>query len=173
MNKSLSESNLNDSSTDQTSPPNFVFGRAKKRKELLDGERSITSTGDNDLSTFREEMREMFASLLAAQRQEFNKINPTLKTIQETNAKIECSIEFLSNQNAELQKRVEKLELQKKEDAKYIITLEDKIENMQKSYRKTNFEIKNVPKKEKETKEELKKNDYLVIIYRWLKYSKV
>lgn len=161
MNKSLSETDLYDLSTtiDPTvTPPNYVTGRAKKRKDCnspSDQGESSTNTGNNDLSAFRDEMREMFTSLLAAQRQEFNKINPTLKKIQESNAKIECSIEFLSNQNAELQKRIEKLELQKKEDAKYIVTLEDKIENMQKNYRKANFEIKNAPKKEKETKDDL------------------
>lgn len=158
----MSESNLNDQSLSEpnVTPPNFVFGRAKKRKEThspADPRLSTPSIGLNDYSAFKEEMREMFASLLAAQRQEFNNINPTLKKIQETNAKIETSIEYLQNENADLKKKIENLERQKKEDSKYIFTLEDKIENIQKNNRKANIEIKNVPKLEKETKEDLVK----------------
>lgn len=157
MNKSLSESNLNELSNETNiTPPNFVFGRAKKRKEnrspTIDTECQASISESSEL---REEMKEMFSALLAAQRQEFDKINPTLKQIQKTNAKIECSIEFLSKQNTELQKRIEILEQQKKEDSRYISVLEDKIESMLKSTRKANFEIKNVPKKEKESKEDL------------------
>lgn len=160
MNKSLSDSNLNDQSVTESNvtPPNFVFGRAKKRKEQdspTDIRQSTPGTGSNEFEAFKEEVREMFASLLAAQKQEFNNINPTLKKLQETNAKIETSIEHLQNENAELKKRIENLEQQKKEDAKYIFTLEDKIENMQKNYRKASIEIKNVPKLEKESKDDL------------------
>ncbi|XP_063822891.1 uncharacterized protein LOC135072784 [Ostrinia nubilalis] len=161
MNKSLSESNLNVSPPRDLNitPPNYVSNRAAKKRKEDHSPPMHTDTqhepGNNDISALREEMREMFATLLATQRQEFEKINPTLKQIQDTNIKIESSIEFLSRQNLELQKRIETLELQKKEDAKHITALEDKIENMLKHSRKANFEIKNVPKKEKETKEDL------------------
>lgn len=161
MNKSLSESNLIDQGTSEpnVTPPNFVSNRAKKRKEdersPVDLSLSSPSTDLNDFCAFKEEMRGMFASLLAAQRQEFSNINPTLMKIQETNAKIETSIEYLQKENAELKKKIENLEQQKKEDAKNIFVLEEKIENMQKIYRKANIEIKNVPKLEKETKDDL------------------
>lgn len=157
MNKSLSESNLNASaSNDSITPPNFVFGRAKKRKEidspLIDTQ---CGSGDSEISALREEMRAMFVSLHAAQRKEFDNINPTLKQIQETNNRIECSIDFLSRQNLELQQKIETLE--RKEDARHITALEDKIEDILKNTRKANFEIKNVPKKDNESKEDLVK----------------
>lgn len=156
MNKSLSDSNLNESSNEMNNtPPNFVFGRAKKRKEQHSPIDAQCYDKDSELCNLKEEMREMFSSLLSAQREEFNKINPTLKKLHETNSKIESSIEFLSQNNLELQKRIELLEQQKKEDSRYIAVLEDKMENLLKSTRKANFELKNVPKKERESKDDL------------------
>ncbi|CAG9789175.1 unnamed protein product [Diatraea saccharalis] len=162
MNKSLSESNLNDQITageQNITPPNFVFTRAAKKRKEQDSPTNLMelpySATENDFHAFVNEMRGMFNNLLAAQRQEFDNINPTLKSIQETNAKIEASIEYLHIENTELKKKIKNLEQQKKEDAKYIVSLEEKLENVQKGYRKANFEIKNVPKVEKETKEDL------------------
>lgn len=157
MNKSLSESNLMESSNELSiTPPNFVFGRAKKRKENLSPPVDAQCCAkDGELFNLREETREMFSSLLAAQRDEFNKINSSLKKLHDTNSKIESSIEFLSQQNLELKKRIESLEQQKKEDSRYIAVLEDKMESLLKSTRKANFELKNVPKKERESKDDL------------------
>lgn len=158
----MSEPNWNQSLLNEAivTPPNYVFGRAKKRKEQdspADLEHSTPSCSLRDFHAFKEEKRDMFAFLLAAQQQEFKKINPTLHQIQETNAKIETSIEHLYKENAELKKEIEKLKKQKKEDTKYITTLEDRIETIQKGFRKANFEIKNVPRIEKKTKDDLTK----------------
>ncbi|CAG9790395.1 unnamed protein product [Diatraea saccharalis] len=105
MIKSASESHLNEHETDynydkSVTPPNFVYGRAKKRKEYdSPSSKGQHTSGNNDLNTLREDIKDMFTSMLAAQKQEFNKINPTLKLIQETNNKIESSIDFLTKQN--------------------------------------------------------------------------
>ncbi|CAG4978670.1 unnamed protein product [Parnassius apollo] len=86
-------------------------------------------------------MRDMFASLLAAQQQEFNKINKRLKQIQETSTKIETSVEHLHKENAELKKEIENLKQQKKEDTKYISS-KIKLRSYKKGLEKQNSRLK-------------------------------
>lgn len=115
--------------------------------------------GDEDhsveLADFKEEMKNMFATLTANQNLEFQKNADTLREIQKTNKNIENSITFLSDQNKEFQGRIQKLEGQIKEDRNYITILEEKIEDMQRDRRKANLELKNVPRKTGEAKEDL------------------
>ncbi|KAI5634022.1 hypothetical protein NE865_13272 [Phthorimaea operculella] len=153
MIKTCSESDLNNSVllAENKTPPSYVFGREnrpKKRKELD----SPTSPVSCDFSDFKKEMRDLFAS---QQAELLGKINPTLCKLQETNIKIEQSLEFLHSQYKDLNNKVEKLESRTKEDGDNIVILEDKMENLQKGLRKANFEIKNVPKMENETKDDL------------------
>lgn len=145
MNKSASESELIKSM--DTTPPNFVASRNKRRREAED----ITS----ELVLFKGEIKAMIKSLFNEHKEEFKDIIPTLRDVQQTNLSIESSLSFLAAQNEELKKKVETLEIGRKEDRQYINLLEEKIEDLQKSHRKTNFEIKNVPKNINETKEDL------------------
>lgn len=143
MNKSQSDSEFEVAAQ---SPPNYVATRIKRKKE----EDCLA-----DLSSLKEEMKNMFSALMASQNLEFQKNANTLKEIQKTNENIENSITFLAAQNKEFQEKIEKLEGQIKEDRIYISVLEDKIEDMQKDRRKANLEIKNVPRKTSEAKDDL------------------
>lgn len=145
LNKSLSDTEIHNLGLNNT-PPNFVSTRSKRKRDD-----EISS----ELSTFKEEIKNMITSLLSSQNQDFKKNIAILKEIQTTNKNIESSIAFLSAQNEEFQNKICSLENQIKEDRKYITILEDRIEEMQRENRKSNFEIKNVPKQTNETKEDL------------------
>lgn len=154
------ESNLDRSFSDSdmqrvgqlTLPKLFASHPKRKRSNEMDIQ-MVKST--DDLTSFRDEIKNMFASLMKTQEQEFKKNAATLNNIQQTNSNIEKAVEFLSAQNEEFKKKIESLENKIKEDRKYIAILEDKIENMQLDSRKANFEIKNVPKKPNESKDDL------------------
>lgn len=145
MNRSQSDSEF-EVAAQYVTPPSNITTRIKRKRE------------DDylaDLSSLKEEMKNMFSALLASQNLEFHKNANTLKEIQKTNENIENSITFLAAQNKEFQEKIKKLEGQIKEDRKYISILEDKIEDIQKDRRKANLEIKNVPRKTSEAKDDL------------------
>lgn len=124
-----------------TTPPNYLPLRNKRSREDFETDR---------LEDFKQEMKEMFPSLMQAQQNELKKINPTLVEIKKTNENIESTMSFLAEQNEEFRKKIEQLECQNKKDSEYITILEDRISQ------KKNFEIKNVPQMQpKETKENL------------------
>ncbi|KAI5635643.1 hypothetical protein NE865_11641 [Phthorimaea operculella] len=143
MNKSASESNINQSG--ERSPDSRNVRNKRKREE-----NEVTLANFDD---FREEMRDMINTLIA-QNSAAN-ITPTLTSIQEASRSIAASIQFLTKQNEDFRKDIIRLENQCKEDKKQIILLEDKIEELQRGQRKTTIEIKNVPKKSNENKEDL------------------
>lgn len=146
MNKSLSESSLVDC-RDSTPPNKYNVTQRQKRRRETDLE--------PELNAFREDMKNMFLSLMAEQHEDLKKILPAITEIKKTNSNIESSINYLTEQNKELKKQIERLEIQSKQDRDYITLLEDKIEDLQRNSRKTNIEIKNVPKKLKEDKYDL------------------
>lgn len=146
MNKSFSESNLNEVNK-ENSPLDFVSQRPNKRRkhdEYL-----------SDLCDFKDEIKSMLKEFKISQEKELKAIIPTLKEIQYTNQNIESSIAFLTTQNLELKKKIEQMETKTKEDKEHILILEDKIEDLQRGIRKSSIEIKNVPRKNGETKEDL------------------
>lgn len=148
LNKSLSETDLDrvELHKQDSTPPNFVSSRQKRRREedMID-----------EFEKFKEDMHSMLSQMMKAQEKEFKKNAAILQGIQQSSSNIESSIAFLTAQNEEFKKKIESLEEKIKEDKKYIIILEDKIESMQQDSRKANFEIKNVPKKPNETKDDL------------------
>lgn len=144
MDKSFSESNLNDTKTyEDKTPPTFVSQRVKRRRE----EDCIFDSLKNDIKEL--------SSLLFAQNTELQAIKSTLKDIKQTNTNIEKTMEFLTQKNEELQNKINLLEIQSKKDRECITLLEDKIEDMQRNNRKTCLEIKNVPKINNETRQDL------------------
>lgn len=129
----------------ETTPQN-VFKRNKRPR---------AEVSPSDFVSLRDEMRELFRSFTAVQKQELNEIKVNLHEIQATNSSIETSISVLASQNEEFQKRIDQLETEKKKDREYIMALEDKIEELHRVSRKNNIEIKNVPKRSPESREEL------------------
>lgn len=148
--KSPSESNLNQASTsDEKTPPNFVARRGKRDRE---------SDWHSDFMDFKTEIKTMMGSLIAEQGKELkNFFSPTLTEMQKTNQNIESSIALLMSKNEELTKKVAHLELQKKKDSDYILILENRIEDIQRAERKNCIEIKNVPKNKTESKDDMVK----------------
>ncbi|KAG7307350.1 hypothetical protein JYU34_007533 [Plutella xylostella] len=146
MDRSLSDPNLNLGGDSNTTPPSFISQRYKRKRD---------NDIDEQLNTFKEEMKQMLQSMMISQANEINKITPTLKEIQLTNINIENSISFLTSQNEDFKRKIEQYEIQAKKDREYIALLEEKVEDMQRGSRKMNFEIKNVPKTSNETKESL------------------
>lgn len=141
-NTSVSESNI----THELPSPVYVSHRNRKGRE---------PDCEVDFTTFREEMKKMMSSMLAAQSSDIKKIFPTLSEIKTSNSNIEKSIAFLAAQHEELKNKIETMEIQAKKDKDYITVLEDKLEDLQRGNRKTNLEIKNVPKMPQESKEDL------------------
>ncbi|KAJ8723806.1 hypothetical protein PYW07_007786 [Mythimna separata] len=123
-NKSVSDTELNLAGKNQDkTPPNYVFQRANKRsrEDLL----------REQLDEFKNEIKEMMSLFSIKHCNEIQQMTTTLKEIQQSNIKIETSIDFLTSQNEELHKKVALLENQNKEDQKYITLLESKIEEIQ------------------------------------------
>ncbi|CAH4029302.1 unnamed protein product [Pieris brassicae] len=88
-------------------PPNFVNSRIKRKrcvKQL------------SDFEDFKQEMRDLFATLMTQQ-----------KDILATNQDIEKSISFLSSQYDDLSRKVCDIEEVRRKDLEYIMILEDKI----------------------------------------------
>lgn len=145
MDRSYSESTLNELNPERTPPNIFVSQRFKKRRD----------EGESNHSALMEDIKTMIADLLAPQRKELSMINSNLHEIKTVNQKIEQSMDFLAKQNEELQKKITVLETQAKKDREHINMLEDKMEEIQRSSRKTCLEIKNVPSRRMETKDDL------------------
>lgn len=140
MNKSPSDPYLSQSESNlQDTPSRFVSFRGKRKRET-----EINS----EFVHFKEEMKEMFKSLLNDHINEIKKVNLTLSEIKD-------SMHFLSAQNEELKNKIVTLEQNTKKDKEYILTLEDKMENLQRENRKANIQIHNVPRINKETTEDL------------------
>ncbi|CAH0406817.1 unnamed protein product [Chilo suppressalis] len=137
MNRSISDTDLVDVIGEHSSPKR-ISRRQKRGREQHDF--------DDEFKLFRDEMKNMIASLLSIQEKELKKISSTQLEIKETNNNIETSLNFVTQQNEELKKKIEKLEQQSTKDREYINILEDKIEDLQRAHRKTNLEIKNMPK---------------------------
>lgn len=146
MDRSLSDSELQQMEPSHSTPPNFVSQRFKRKR---DDESALA------ISELREEMKSMISSVMSAQKQGFDSNYAALKEIKQTNKCIEQTLEFLTAQNDEFKKKIEFLERKVNEDRVYINTLENKIETMQQDYKKTNFEIKNAPMKPNEDKSDL------------------
>lgn len=133
-------------SDSESTPRSYVSQRIKKRR---DDEVSV------ELTSFKEDIKNMISSLMSAQQKELQSITSNLKEIQQTNHNIDSAIALLSSQNEEFRKKIHQLESQAKKDREYITILEEKVEDTQRSCRKSNIEIKNVPKKTTETKADL------------------
>lgn len=140
--RSVSESNI----TQEFLSPVYVSQRTKRARE---------PDCEVDFNAFREEVKKMISSMLAAQSSDIKKIFPTLSEIKTSNNNIEKSIAFLSAQHEELKNKIDLMEIQAKKDKDYITILEDKIEDLQRENRKMNVEIKNVPHMPQESKEDL------------------
>lgn len=145
MDKSYSETNLDEISILKT-PTSYISQRPKRRREELT---------DSDYSIFKNEIKAMITSFMSNQESELKKITPALKEIQTTILNIENSMAFLSNQNEELKQKITKLENEAKKDKEHIIMLEEKIEDLDRNSQKCSIEIKNVPKKANENKTDL------------------
>lgn len=152
MDKSFSDPNLNcsDQNDDANTTQYFVSQRTKKRRG------SPLTPRLDEISSFKEEIKQTITALLSTQEAELKKITTVIMELKESNSSIEKSMEFLAAQNNEFQKKIENLEGQSKKDREYIVLLEDKVEDLQREHRKTNIEIKNIPKNNtKESKEDL------------------
>lgn len=108
-----------------------------------------------DFANFKEEMRQLIASVTSNTDTAIKTIDPKLNDIQQSNKNIEGSMAALIAQNEIYKNKIEKLENRATEDRKLIAILEDRIEDLQKGMRKTCFEVKNVPRKENETRDDL------------------
>ncbi|CAG5049248.1 unnamed protein product [Parnassius apollo] len=80
MNKSLSDTEVE--IAHQTTPPNFLTARKKRRRDE-DSERIGKKT--SELANLKEKMKNMFLSLMNSQNLEFQKNASILKEIQKTN----------------------------------------------------------------------------------------
>lgn len=145
MDRSNSDSTLNELNFEKTPPNIFVSQRPRRRR---DEEHSTHCT-------FMDDIKSTIADLLAPQRKELSLINSNLNEIKAVNQKIEQSMDFLAQQNEELQKKITILEDQARKDRECINMLEERMEDLQRGGRKTCLEMKNVPKKNFETKDDL------------------
>lgn len=109
----------------------------------------------NQLSVFKDEIKDLISSLFSSQSTELSAITSRLSDLTETNAKIDAAVTLLITQNEEYRDKIALLENQTKKQREYISILEDKVEDLQRSSRKTCIEIKNVPKKSPETRDDL------------------
>lgn len=128
--------------------PNYVYRRTKRCRPNQSG-------SPIELSSLREDIKELFTSFVVQQTKELTNINKNLKDIQQSNVNIENAVALLTSQNDEFRKKIEQLELQNKKDREYIILLEDKIEDLQRNARKSSIELKNVPNKTQENRQDL------------------
>ncbi|KAI5651840.1 hypothetical protein NE865_00177 [Phthorimaea operculella] len=133
----------------------FVSHRNKRLREDDKQEQDQYEYSSPDFPRFREEMKEWFKTLFAMQTKELTGINETLKSVQDSNLKIDSSIAHLTMQNEEFQKKITALEEQSKKDSEYICILEEKIEDLQRLTRKSCVELKNVPRKPQESRQDL------------------
>lgn len=129
----------------ETSPP-YVFHRNKRLRKQ--------DSPPSEYSCLKDELKSL-TLLISAQKIVFDEITTNLKSIQETNTKIETQMSLLTSQNEEFCKKIERLERQTKLDREHIIILEDRIEDLQRHTRKSCIEIKNVPRKLHENQEDL------------------
>lgn len=107
------------------------------------------------LSSFKDEMKELMISLITEQNKNLTSISSDLQKVKESNSNIESCILLLTSQNEDFQKKISFLEEQSKKDREYICILEEKIEDLQRLSRKTSIELKNVPKKPQESRQDL------------------
>ena len=98
-NKSLSTSNVCEIGKEGSPATSGLLRSKRMRDENLPAE----------LEKFKIEMREMFNSFMASQKQQMEGIIIDLKDIQQTNYNIESSITLLTSQNEELQKKLKRL----------------------------------------------------------------
>ncbi|KAJ8721332.1 hypothetical protein PYW07_002107 [Mythimna separata] len=109
----------------------------------------------NQLSVFRDEIKDLINSVVTAQSQVLASITSKLQEITESNAKIDAAVSLLTAQNEEYRGKITLLENQAQKDREYICILEEKVEDLQRNSRKACVEIKNVPIKAQEKREDL------------------
>lgn len=125
------------------------------------GHHSNVNTGrlmrkrENELSSFMEEMRDMFRIFADDQNRKMESLELSLAEIKDQSNEINQSISTLSAKYDELQKEIEYLRQERKENNTYIKLLENKIENFEKQTCVTKLEIRNVSKLKTETKDDL------------------
>ena len=115
------------------SPTQFVSSRSLKRRH--------DNVTRDDFDDFKEEIRQMFASIQ-------DKMDNSL-------ASIEKSLEAISLQHDEFRTKIKTLEKNCLENHKYITTLEEKVEELLRVSKLTTVELRNVPYKVKENKMDL------------------
>lgn len=136
---------------DNTTPPNFVAGRNKRKRE---NELSLSQVQEMTID-LKTEMKDLINGLAETQNGQINTIMAALNDIRQTTAMVQTTLTHLSEENQELKAKLEKLETQTKKDKEQIVLLESKVEAMQRTERKTNIEIRNVPLKGDENKKDL------------------
>lgn len=136
----------NDSEGFPTIKDNITQRNKRPREEI---------SSPNQLSIFKEEIKDLISSLISAQSRELSSITSKLMEITESNAKIDAAVTLLTAQNEEYRAKIALLENKAQKQQEYISILEDKVEDLQRASRKTCIEIKNVPKKSPETRDDL------------------
>lgn len=108
-----------------------------------------------EFADFRDEMKELFSSMMAQNEYQLQKLFPILSEIKGANSKIEASVSFLSEKNEEFIKKIEQLEIDLKKKDDLIAYLEVQLEETQRITCKKTIEIRNVNVEQTETKEGL------------------
>lgn len=110
---------------------------------------------DNELSSFMEEVRDLFSKFAAEQRARLDILESSLTEIKSQNDAISLSMSTLSAKYDELKTELENFKQERKEHICYIKTLENKLEKLELQSCTTKLEIRNIPKFQNETKEQL------------------
>lgn len=154
---SLKQPTMSDSDITKIMPsissPSFVSQRSKKQQ----------TTSEEELTTFREEVKLMFNELKETQSILLNKlinevadIKQQNKEIKNSNEEIERSLEFLNFQYEEMKSKVNDLQKERKEHVTQIFYLEKKVEDLERNIKSSSIEIRNVPVIDKhESKDDL------------------
>lgn len=121
---------------------NINTGRLKRKRET-------------ELTTFMEEVRELFSKFTSEQKARLENLESTLTEIKCQNEAINLSMSTLSAKYDELQKELESFRQERKEHVSYITLLENKLESLERQSCSIKLEIRNIPKIQNENKQVL------------------
>ncbi|XP_037961667.2 uncharacterized protein LOC119690504 [Plutella xylostella] len=136
--------------------PKLTDGKAKKRQRLDDDD------GVNDFKSFKDEMREMLASMMEQQSARFERLEKNVadikgqtSEIKTSNTDIEKSLDFLSAQVIDIEKKISSFEDEKKKLNVKVAEIDERVDALERNTRKTCIEIRSVPKAVRESKQDL------------------
>ncbi|VVD01631.1 unnamed protein product [Leptidea sinapis] len=93
--KSLSDSEINQLSNMDHTPPNPITLRRKRDRSQLD------ESFNMQFNEFKEEIRQLMTTFCVSQPEELKQVTAALKEVQQTNLNIESSIAYVTAQNGE------------------------------------------------------------------------